>query len=466
MKDIVIIGGGPGGYVAAIRAAQLGAKVAVVEKEEYGGTCLNKGCIPTKALFKNAEVIHTMQGLEEFGISIDGYSIDIEKIHQRKEKVVHQLVDGVKKILASYDVEMIIGKASIKSNKEVLVGMASGEDVILETKNILIATGAVPNVPEEYQMDHPGLMTSDDLINFRKIPESLIVIGGGVIGMEFATIFNAMGTKVEVIERGPRILSRLDSDLSKRLQALLKKKGMIIHNHSTVKEIRKADDGNLIMELDKKGKDVTLNTEKILVSVGRRPQLKGLNLDEMGVKYTKKGIDVDENYETNVEGIYAIGDVIGRTMLAHEASHQGIIAAEAVLNRRITKEGTVIPSCIFTYPEVATVGLSEEEAKAKKLDYRTSKFMFGGNGKALAMGDTDGFIKVVANGDTIVGVHIMGHNASDLIHEGILAVSRGMRIDDITGTVHAHPTLSEGFAEAVLGLKGESIHAMASKNAK
>lgn len=464
MKDLIVIGGGPGGYVAAIRAAQLGATVTVVEKEDLGGTCLNKGCIPTKALFKNAEVVHSVKLMKEFGVNLDGgYSIDIPQIHKRKDEVIFKLVDGVRRILNSYDVETIFGEGEIKDRNTVVVQKKDGAKEILETKNIIIATGATPYIPENMKVDHPSIMTSDEIINFDHIPKSLLIIGGGVIGMEFANIFHAMGTEVTVYERNDRILRRLDSDLSKRLQAYMKKQGMKIQNHTSVKELIPKEEGTIEVIGEKKGKELVQNFEKVLVAVGRKPNYKGMNLEALGIEHSPGGIETNENYETNVEGIFAIGDVIGGVMLAHEASHQGIIAAEAVMNKRKTLKGSVIPSCIFTSPEVATVGLSEEEAKAKRMDYVTSKFMFGGNGKALAMGDSQGFIKVIANGDTIVGVHIMGLNASDLIHEGVLAVSKGMKIDDITGTVHAHPTLSEGFAEAVLGLKGESIHALASK---
>ncbi len=464
MKDVIVIGGGPGGYVAAIRAAQLGASVTVVEKENLGGTCLNKGCIPTKALYKNAEVVHSVSTMKEFGVNIDGgFTIDIPQIHKRKEEVVFKLVDGVRRILNSYEIETIFGSAEIKDKNQVVVHKNDGETENLETKNIIIATGATPYIPDNMKSDNPNIMTSDEIINFDHIPKSLVIIGGGVIGMEFANIFHAMGTEVHVMERNDRILHRLDSDLSKRLQAHVKKQGMKIHNKAFVKELNSKEDGSIEVVGEEKGKELILNCEKVLVAVGRRPNLKGMNLENLGVNHSLKGIETDDNYETNVEGIFAIGDVLGRVMLAHEASHHGIIAAEAAMNKRITHNGSVIPSAIFTSPEVATVGLTEEEAKAKKMDYVTSKFMFGGNGKALAMGDSHGFIKVIANGDTIVGVHIMGLNASDLIHEGVLAVSRGMRIDDITGTVHAHPTMSEGFAEAVMGLKGDSIHALAPK---
>ncbi len=464
MKDLIIIGGGPGGYVAAIRAAQLGASVTVIEKENLGGTCLNKGCIPTKALFKNAEMIHSVSTMQEFGVNLEGgFTIDIPQIHKRKDEVVFKLVDGVRRILNSYEVETIYGNAEIKDRSTVVVKKPDGEFESLETKNIIIATGATPFIPENMKSEHPSIMTSDEIINFDHIPKSLVIIGGGVIGMEFANIFHAMGTEIHVVERNDRILHRLDSDLSKRLQAYVKKQGMKIYNNASVNELNVMEDGSIEVVGEKKGKELILNCEKVLVAIGRRPNIEGMNLETLGINHSPRGIEVNDNYETNVEGIFAIGDVTGGIMLAHEASHHGIIAAEAAMNKRITHNGSVIPSAIFTSPEVATVGLSEEEAKAKKLDYVTSKFMFGGNGKALAMGDTQGFIKVIANGDTIVGVHIMGLNASDLIHEGVLAVSKGMRIDDITGTVHAHPTMSEGFAEAVMGLKGESIHALAPK---
>lgn len=458
-KDIVVIGGGPGGYTAAIRVAQLGAKVAVVEEESLGGTCLNKGCIPTKALYKNAQMINELNRAAEFGIKLNGFTIDIAGMLQRKQQIVERLTSGIGQLLKANSVEVIHGRAGLVTSETVEVIDSSGNTCRIKTKNIIIAAGSVSARPPIPGIDLPGVMTSDEILFNENIPQTLVIIGGGVIGIEFAGIFNAFGSRVTVIEFLPRILANMDGEISKRMVLSLKKKGINIENEARVKQIAKTENGLDVLVEGKKGENL-IHTEAVLVSTGRTANVDGLNLDSLGIEYGQKGIKVNESYRTNVPGIYAIGDVIGGQMLAHVASEEGKAAVENIMGLKGHMNYEAVPSCVFTFPEVAAVGLSEEDAKRKGIDYNSSKFMFGANGKALTMGEEEGFVKVLAEAQTgkIVGVHIMGPHASDLIHEAVLAVGNKMTADDISRVVHAHPTLSETFMEAALGIENKAIH--------
>lgn len=464
-KDIIIIGGGPGGYVAAIRAAQLGAKVCLIERDNLGGTCLNRGCIPTKALYRNAEILNTLNHIDEFGVNIDGFSLNLDIIHKRKKAIIDQLVNGVSQLLKANNVEVINGSARLKSENAVEVLCNDGSIKEIFSQKIIIATGSKPIIPPIEGADEGGIYTSEEILNFQAIPKTLAVIGGGVVGMELACIFNALGTEVTVIEYLPNILNQVDSDITKRLTVSLKKKGIDVNTSSKVTKIQKNSHEYVIFTDGKKG-DLEVHVEKVLLSTGRLPVIEGLNLESIGVNFDKKGIKVNSNFETNIKNIYAIGDVTGGTMLAHVASHQGITAVENMMGHKSNINHSIVPSCIFIFPEIASVGIAEDEAKEKGIPYKVSKFMFGANGKALTLGEGEGFIKVLSskniNGvledEVIIGVHIMGPHASDLIHEGALAISSKLKVADIKNTIHAHPTLSEGFSEAVLGLIGEAIH--------
>lgn len=465
-KDIIIIGGGPGGYVAAIRAAQLGAKVCIIEKERLGGTCLNRGCVPTKALYKSAEILNTLKNIDSYGINVDNYKIDVDKIHQRKQGIIDQLVGGIAQLLKANNVEVIYGIGKFKDKNTVLVTFEDGNNKEITSSNVIIATGSKPIVPSISMDDTDGIFTSDEILNFKVIPESLAVIGGGVIGMEFAAIFNALGTKVTVIEYMNSILQLVDADLTKRLIPSLKKRGIDINTSTKIIKIEKQEDEYVLYCQSKKG-EVKLNVKQVLFSVGRAPVVEGLNIEASGIQYDSKGIKVDRNYETNIKGIYAIGDVNGKIMLAHAAFHQGIRAVEHIMGYNDKGGEPVVPSCIFMFPEISSVGITENEAKNQGIKYRISKFMFGANCKALTLGESEGLIKVISSKsdgiedsgeEIILGVHIMGPHASDLIHEGTLAVNNKMKVEDIINTIHAHPTLSEAFSEAVMGLKGEAIH--------
>lgn len=460
-KDIVIIGGGPGGYESAIRAAQLGASVTLIEKENLGGTCLNWGCVPTKTLYRNAEIINTLKDLDSFGIEIEGYKIDVEKIQKRKEEVINKLRSGIESLIKGNKIEQIMGTAQIKDKNTVVI-TKEDEVISIKTKNIIIATGSEPaklNIPGG---DNEEIWSSKEILDFKEIPENLLIIGAGVIGMEFAGIFNSFGSKVTVVEFMPSILSNLDLDITKRYSLLAKKKGIDIYTKTKVNRIEKNGDKFTIYGEGPKG-DMIFEVDKVLIATGRIPYINSLNVEEMGIKYNKKGITVDENFQTNIEGIYAIGDVNGISMLAHAASFQGIHVVEKIMGE-VTSISNFIPSCIFLFPEIATVGITEEEAKNKNIAYKTGKFMFGGNCKALALGETDGFVKVITSeDDKIIGVHIMGPHASDIISEGIIAVNKNMSIDELKNIIHPHPTLSEAFYEAALDVNGMGIHIMPSR---
>lgn len=457
-KHIVVMGGGPGGYVAAIRGAQLGAKVTLIERHKIGGTCLNYGCIPTKTLYKNAELLNTLSHIEDFGIAVGSVQIDVAKIQSRKDEVVRQLVGGIEQLLEANGIDVIEGTASFVSEKTVKVTKADGESFEITGDDYIIATGSSSAVPPFAGTNLPGVVTSKELLEFESIPEKLVIIGGGVISMEFAGIFSAMGSEVTVLLRSDRFLREVDSELTKRFGATLKKKGIDLHKSIENMEIIQTVDGLAVKGETKKG-EVLFPANQVLLSTGRVPVIKGLNLEAAGVAYTKKGITVGHHFETNVPNIYAIGDVNGIIMLAHAASHQGIAAVEAIMGIEHKGNHDVVPNCIFVFPEIAGVGITEDEAIEKQIEIKKSKFMFGANGKALSIGEPEGFIKVISDmNDVILGVHIMGPHASDLIHEGALAITKKLTVDDIANTIHAHPTLGEAFAEATLGLKGEAIH--------
>ncbi len=458
-KRIVVIGGGPGGYVAAIRGAQLGAKVTLIERHKIGGTCLNYGCIPTKTLYKNAELLHTLKHIEDFGIKVDNYSIDVDKIQSRKDEVVHTLVSGIEQVVKANGVEIIGGSASFIDAKTLKVVKADGETIEISGDDIIIATGSTSAVPPFEGVKLPGVVTSKELLEFKSVPEKLVIIGGGVISMEFAGIFAALGSEVSVLIRSDKFLKEVDSEITKRFGAMLKKKGIDLNKSIENMAIVQTETGLKVTGDTKKG-PVEFPADTVLLSTGRVPVYKDLNLDAAGVEVTKKGISVDHHtFKTNVDNVYAIGDVNGIIMLAHAASHQGIAAVEAIMGIEHKGNHDAIPNCIFVFPEIAGVGITEDEAIEKGIEIKKSKFMFGANGKALSIGEPEGFIKVISDmNDVVLGVHIMGPHASDLIAEGTLAVANRMTVDQIANTVHAHPTLAESFAEATLGLRGEAIH--------
>ena len=460
MKDIIIIGGGPGGYVAAIRAAKLGAKVCLIEKDNLGGTCLNYGCIPTKTIYRTAELLNNLSHMEQFGITVSNYEIDVQKIQERKRSIIKTLVTGVESLLKGNNIEVIKGEASLINKNTIIVG-TKDEEIKLEAKTIIIATGSLSEIPSITGVDNKKIITSTELLDFDHIPASLVVVGGGVIGMEFASIFNAMGSKVTVIVARDSILHDIDKDISKRYVAMAKKAGIEIFTQTKVMSF--SGEEEIIIECQGKKGEFEVKGDLVLLAKGRKPNYQGINVEKLGIEVYKKGIKVDDNYETSIKGVYAIGDVNGIALLAHAASHQGVLAVEHILLNK-TCHKSVIPSCIFTFPEIAVVGITEEEAEEKGIIYKKNKFLFSANGKALALGEGEGLVKVISDeNNMILGVHILGPHASDLILEGTIMVEKEMKVSEIKEIVHSHPTIGEALYEAVLGLNGEALHSLNKK---
>ncbi|MDD4169011.1 MAG: dihydrolipoyl dehydrogenase [Desulfotomaculaceae bacterium] len=455
--NIVVIGAGPGGYVAAIRAAQLGARVALVEKDEVGGTCLNRGCIPTKTLTSSVELLHSIRRAAELGITTGEVKVDFSQLMERKTKIVSQLVTGVNYLIRKNKIELIKGLARLQAPGRVSVAMAGGEETVLATDNIIIATGTEPTQISALGYDGELVLTSNEILNIAAIPEKLVVIGGGVVGCEFACIFNALGTQVTVLEVMPTILPVIDQVAAKTMQGLLKRQGISVKTSINILEINKS--ARIVRVVLDSGEEIV--ADKVLISIGRTINSRALELEEVGVAVGQRGeIIVNDKLETSVPGIYAIGDITGKVQLAHVASAQGLVAVENILGRTKVMDYRVIPNCIFTHPEVAGVGLTTQEAKEKGIAVKTGKFPFIANGKAKAMGETDGFVKILADlkKDRILGVHIVGPHATDLIAEAALAIQMGVTVGQLAETIHAHPTLSEAVQEAAEAVHGISIH--------
>ncbi|MEA2087237.1 MAG: dihydrolipoyl dehydrogenase [Candidatus Caldatribacteriota bacterium] len=457
--DVVIIGGGPGGYVAAIKAAHLGLKAVLVEKDKLGGVCLNRGCIPTKALVSTAELLNYLQRAGEFGIQVKDYSIDFPAIMKRKDLITQRLSLGVEQLMKANRVRVIRGEGQIIEPGTVEVLDAEGQKEVIKTKNIIIATGSkVMKLPIP-GIDSEGVITSDEALSLSELPSKMIIIGGGVVGIEFAGIFKALGVEVTVVEMLPRILLPVDEEIARRLTQILKRKGIEILTDCKVKEI-KENHQNLEVLVSTTDGEKKLETEKVLLAAGRVPELGDIDVQRLGIELDKGAIKVDEKMMTNIPGIYAVGDVVGKIMLAHVASREGIVAVENISGKEDLMDYKVVPNCVFSIPEVASVGLTEEEARKENDNIMVSKFPFMANGKALGMGETEGMVKIIADADTseLLGLHILGAHASDLIAEGTLALSMEATAEEIVNTIHAHPTLAEAIAEAAEGILGKPIH--------
>jgi dihydrolipoamide dehydrogenase len=456
---LTIIGAGPGGYVAALKAAQLGAQVTVIEDTEVGGTCLNRGCIPTKALVASAEALHKAKNLEDFGIEVSGeITPNISKIMERKNKIVSTQVKGIRSLFKNWGVNLVEGRGILLTPEKIEVQKKDNTTEIIETDKIIIATGSKPAQIPIFPFDGEHIMSSDDALNIKSIPKSLIIIGAGVIGCEFACIFKELGTEVTMLEMMPRAISTEDPEISEALEKELKKKKIKLMTSIKVERVEGQYDGIHVYLSD--GKELV--AEKLLVSIGRALNTESIGLEAIGIKKGVRGeIVVNEKMETNIEGIYAIGDVTGGMLLAHTASKQGIVAASNACGIEKRYDSFVVPTAIFTSPEIGSVGLREHQAVDKGIKIKTGHFQFRALGKAHAMGEIDGLIKVVADADTdkVLGVHIIGPHASDLVHEGALAIKSGLTVKEVADMIHAHPTLAEGLMEASEDVHGEAIHA-------
>lgn len=455
--QIGILGGGPGGYVCALRAAQLGLSVVLIEGERVGGTCLNKGCIPTKALVKSAELWREVQHAEDFGIRFEHAGFDFAKVMERKERVVETLVSGVERLIKAAKIKYVNGWGEVHEAGKIEVETEEGRE-FFEVEKLVLATGSIPARIPINGVDLPGVLSSDDILEIDKLPEHLVIIGGGVIGLEFASIYQAFGVKVTVVEMLPSLLANIDEEIPKRMTPLLKRSGIEIMTKTAVKEIRQEGAQLIVVVEDARGQKELL-ADKVLVSTGRKPNLRGLDIDRIGLETERGAIVADSRMQTSVPDVYAIGDVTGGIMLAHVASMQGIVAAENCAGQAAEMNYEAVPSAIFTYPEIATVGQTEQALKAEGRKYRSSKFPFSANGKAIALGETIGLVKILADEQgKVIGASIMGIQASSLIQELVLAVKKGLKAEDLVQTIHAHPTLPEAVMEAAHGVLGKPLH--------
>ncbi len=464
--DLIVIGTGPGGYVCAIKAAQLGMKVAVVEKRStFGGTCLNVGCIPSKALLHASEVFaHAKHGMEELGVEVSGTTLNLEKMMGHKDATIKSNVDGVAFLFKKNKIESFIGTGKIVSAGKVSVTAEDGTVQELETKNIVIATGSdvagIPGVPVE--IDEKVIVSSTGGIALDKVPGHIVVVGGGVIGLELGSVWSRLGAKVTVVEYLDTILGGMDGEVSKQFQRILGKQGVEFNLGAKVTGVEKTETGAKVTFEPVKGGDIkTIDADVVLVATGRKPYTAGLGLEEAGVVLDNRGrVEIDHHYATNVAGIYAIGDVVKGPMLAHKAEDEGVALAEILAGQHGHVNYDVIPGVVYTQPEVASVGKTEEELKAAGVSYKVGKFPFTANGRARAMQATDGFVKVLADKDTdrVLGVHIIGFGAGEMIHEAAVLMEFGGSSEDLGRTCHAHPTMSEAVKEAALATFFKPIH--------
>jgi dihydrolipoamide dehydrogenase len=455
---VAILGAGPGGYVSAIRAAQLGAEVTIIEDKEVGGTCLNEGCIPTKTLIASADLLHRARNARDFGLELNGsIQPDIKKIIERKDKVVSIQVKGIRGLFKSWGIRCIDGRGVLESPKKIRVTLRDDSTEEVTADRIIIATGSRPADIPTFPFDGKHILSSSDALVVDKVPSSILIIGAGVIGCEFAFIFREFGSEVTMVEMLPHAVSTEDEEISALLERELKKRKIKLLTNIRVEDVD-IKNGNVSAHLSD---GTTVEAEKVLVSIGRTVNSDNIGLEEIDVKKGQRGeILVDDHMQTNIEGIYAIGDVVGGLMLAHLASKEGIIAAENAMGGSSRINYDVIPSAIFTSPEIASVGFRERDANQRGIKIKTGRFQFRALGKAHAMGEISGLIKLIAEEDTdkLIGAHIIGPHASDLIHEAVLAIENGLTTRDIASTIHAHPTLSEGIMEAAEDLHGHAIH--------
>ena len=449
--EVVVIGSGPGGYAAAFRAADLDKKVALIEKDDaLGGVCLNRGCIPSKALLHISLIIEEARALEEKGIAFNSPKIELDKVRNWKNEVVGKLNKGIAQMAKARKVQVFTGIAEFSSKTEISI-KSKDKSELISFDNAIIATGSrstlVPSIPN----DNPSVMTSKEALQLTDIPKALLVIGGGYIGLEMATVYNSLGSQVTVVEMLDSLLPGADKDIVRLLQHKLKKDFHQIMVKSKVLEVKPNKDKTLSVKIDNNGKTITEKFDKVLVSVGRRPNTENIGLDKIGVKISKKGFVIaDEKKKTNVKNIYAIGDVAGEPMLAHKATHEGKVAAEVIAGLPAAFDARSIPAVIFTNPEIAWTGLTETEAQANGINYKKAEFPWGASGKAIATGQSIGKTKLLFNPDNgkLLGASIVGAHAGDIISEAALAIEMGADAEDVGLTVHPHPTLSETFANA------------------
>ena len=462
--DLIVIGGGPAGYVGAIRAAQLGMSVACVEKREtLGGTCLNVGCIPSKALLNVSEkYVEAASGhLAGLGIEVGKTKLNLAEMMAGKDKIVSGLTSGIEHLFKKNKITRLIGKASLKGKGKVNVS-ASGKTQSYFASRIMIATGSVPTSLPNVEIDETKIVSSTGALALDKLPKSMIVIGAGYIGLEMGTVWSRLGAKVEVVEYLPRILPGMDLEIANKFKAMMTKQGLSFHLNTAVKSAKATKTGvTLVLADAKSGEETKMKCDIALVSVGRKPNTDGLGLEELGVAVSERGqIIVDEDFETNIEGVFAVGDVIAGPMLAHKAEEDSVAAVEIMAGQAGHVDYDLVPGIVYTAPEIATLGATEEALNEAAIDYKKGVFPFLANSRAKATGHTDGFVKILADAktDRVLGCHIIAHEAGTLIHEVATAMAFGASSEDIARTCHGHPTMNEAIKEAALAVDGRAIH--------
>ena len=460
--DAVIIGGGPGGYVCSIRLSQLGFKTACVEsRDTLGGTCLNIGCIPSKSLLNLSENYHKAKNFEKIGIEIGNLRLNLEKMMKNKDKAVTILTKGIEFLFKKNKVSYFKGTGSFKNKNQIIVTDKDKKETIIETKYTIISTGSEPSSIPGIQFDEKTIISSTGALKIPKVPKKMIIVGGGYIGLEMGSVWSRLGSNVEVIEFLDHITPGMDREISNEFMKILVKQGVNFNLKTKVESITKSSNGVLIEVSRPDGKKEKIESDVVLISVGRKPYTKNLNLDKIGVNLDKKGkVKVDKNFRTNVQDIYAVGDVIDGPMLAHKAEEEGIAVAEIISGQSGYVNYDVIPSVIYTSPEVAAVGKTEEQLKNDKISYKVGKFPFMANSRAKAINEPEGFVKILADSktDKVLGVHIIGPHAGEMIAELSVAMEFGASSEDIARTCHAHPTFSEAIKEAALSVDKRQIH--------
>ena len=460
--DVVVLGAGPGGYVCAIRSAQLGLKTAVVEKEWLGGVCLNVGCVPSKALLKNADLALTLrEKTKEFGIQFENLQLDYGEAVKRSRKTSKRLTTGVKGLLKKNEVDVIMGSGRLTAANTLQVTAEDGSLTEVKAKNIVLATGAHPMLIPGWNVDGESILTYKEAILQEKLPESVVIIGAGAIGMEFATVWSAYGTKVTIVEMLPQVLPVVDAEVSSELEKIFKKEKINILTGHRVQSVEKTGTG-VMVRVESGGEVKTLEAEQALVAVGFKPNVQNIGLEEVGVELDQRGfVKIDERMSTTLPGVWAIGDVSGKVLLAHVASAQGIACAENIAGLKGEElDYRMMPSAVYSHPQVASFGYTEAQALEEGFELKIGRFPFMANGKALGLGDYAGFVKLISDAKTgkLLGAHMIGPDVSELLPELTLAQKNGLSAADIARNVHAHPTLSEAIMEAAHGVEGHPIH--------
>jgi len=458
----VVIGGGPGGYVCAIRLSQLGIKTACVEsKDTLGGTCLNIGCIPSKNLLNFSEKFYSAKNFSNLGIEVGKIKLNLDKVMKNKDKAVDALTKGIEFLFKKNKVTYYKGIASLKSSNQISVASSKNKEIIIETENVIISTGSEPASLPDIKFDEKVIVSSTGALSLNTVPKKMVVIGGGYIGLEMGSVWSRLGSEVHVIEFLDHITPGMDKEISKEFMKILQKQGINFHLETKVESIKKNNKGVIILTSDKNKKKINFNCDVALISVGRKPNTKNLNLSSVGVVLDEKNrIKTDKNFKTNIKNIYAIGDVIEGPMLAHKAEEEGIAVAELLAGQSGHVNYDVIPGVIYTSPEVASVGKTEEQLKELKVKYKVGKFPFLANSRAKAINEPEGFVKILADEktDKVIGVHIIGPHAGEIIAEMAIAMEFGASSEDIARTCHAHPTFSEAVKEAALSVDKRAIH--------